>query len=394
MSDGEITIINSTFNEGMTELGGTGSIQKDSLFTAINTEFGSTYAELYFSGFWISQSSVSIIDCVIRDNFCELSCSNYAVDGSDVVYIRTSMYDNAVGVGYGGCLYARQASIVFIDGEMIGCDGGNGDGGFAFMRPGGSVTIIRSLIVGSTAPREGSAAYVDAGAFLRIVDSTIANVSGDAQYAIHSVSGTDFSVQLDTVIVDETVNIFSNRTKVLVQNCDGFGDATPPQVADIATCASTKDFCPQTVCFDADHGIDCICEFNGSAIPSPGDCMQSAIIGVPLPSTQKLTHIIQKPFNESGELLLTNVRTCKLLCLSLIRKTNSGVWCVVYADRRVGDDLGSYHQLGRPRRDRMVRVNDQRHGQAFWRGAGRGDNAHDRPQRSSSTLHRQIRSAL
>ena len=35
---------------------------------------------------------------------------------------------------------------------------------------------------------------------------------------------------------------------------------------------------------------------------------QSAVIKVPLPSTQTLTYIIQKPNNETAELMLANVR--------------------------------------------------------------------------------------
>jgi hypothetical protein len=160
---------------------------------------------------------------------------------------------------------------------LIGCDAGAGRGGFVFLRPGGVATITSSRIIGSSAGGQASGAWVDPGSSLRVVDSTITNISGDAKFAMYDASATDFTLQLDNVIVDDTVTIFSNGTKVLMQNCDGFSSVVAKK-ADIATCASTSDYCLRESCIDAAVGIDCNCEVDGVEVPFPTDCMQSAVI--------------------------------------------------------------------------------------------------------------------
>jgi hypothetical protein len=90
-------------------------------------------------------------------------------------------------------------------------------------------------------------------------------------------AGSDFNTQLDSVVVDDTVNVFSNGSDVLLQNCDGFGSASVKK-ADVATCASTSEFCVPSSCFDATAGTDCICTVGGVEVPFPTDCMQSAIM--------------------------------------------------------------------------------------------------------------------
>ena len=43
----------------------------------------------------------------------------------------------------------------------------------------------------------------------------------------------------------------------------------------------------------------------------PADCMQSAVIEVPVPSTHTLTYLVTKPLNETNELVLSNTgRRC------------------------------------------------------------------------------------
>lgn len=44
----------------------------------------------------------------------------------------------------------------------------------------------------------------------------------------------------------------------------------------------------------------------------PSDCMQSAVISVPVPSTHTLTYLIHKPFNETNELVLANQGLSKM----------------------------------------------------------------------------------
>ena len=138
---------------------------------------------------------------------------------------------------------------------------------------------MNSRISGTSAGNKGRVAWLDVGSSMRIVGTTITNVSGEAAFAIHNEeAGADFNIQLDTVTVDDTVNIFSNGSEVLLQNCDGFGGASVKK-ADIATCASTSEFCIPSSCMDATAGgIDCICTVDGVEVAFPTDCMQSAVM--------------------------------------------------------------------------------------------------------------------
>ena len=61
---------------------------------------------------------------------------------------------------------------------------------------------------------------------------------------------------------------------------------------------------------DISVGTECVCTVNGVAIGAfPSDCMESAVIAIPLPSTHTLTYITNKPLNETAEFLLANVRS-------------------------------------------------------------------------------------
>ena len=81
-----------------------------------------------------------------------------------------------------------------------------------------------------------------------------------------------FTSQLDSVIVDETVSIFSTAN-VLVQNVDGL-TSTATKNATVAACADTSSFCLADSCADATVGIECKCMFKGKVAVFPTDCMQ------------------------------------------------------------------------------------------------------------------------
>ena len=108
--------------------------------------------------------------------------------------------------------------------------------------------------------------------------STITDTnSGVGEFAIEvDDAAPDFALQLDTVVVDGSVDIFSH-SKVLVQNCEGF-NSTAVQNASVGTCQSTADYCLAESCADDRVGIECICDIDGVPNPFPTDCMQSAVI--------------------------------------------------------------------------------------------------------------------
>ena len=79
-------------------------------------------------------------------------------------------------------------------------------------------------------------------------------------------------LQLDSVIVDETVDIYS-RGDVLIQNCVGFGSAATKN-ATVGACEDTSSYCLSDSCADATVGIECKCMFKGEEVLFPTDCMQ------------------------------------------------------------------------------------------------------------------------
>ena len=149
------------------------------------------------------------------------------------------------------------------------------------------MTFINSRIIGNTVSEghplstyRGSIGFVDSTSSVRIVGGTIMNASGPedlVKAAIYDDSVLDFSVILDSVVVDESVSIFSNGSTVLLQNCVGFS-STAVAKAEVATCAATSDYCIRESCVDTSVGTDCVCEVDGVETPFPTDCMESAVI--------------------------------------------------------------------------------------------------------------------
>ena len=310
-----LVILNSTVTESFSIVAGIGWFRDSAIVIMEHSVFANNGAS-YHGGFSVAgESSLSMTDCIHRDNVVSVFLAYLFIDDSSTVTALRNLFQNLRAPSIGP-VYLRSSTGYFEDCDFIDNPITPGSGGTVFLRPGGSLVITNSRIVGSSAGGKGRVAWIDAGSSMRIVGSTIMNTSGDAAFAIHDESGTDFAVQLDSVVVDQTVNIFSNSS-TLLQNCDGFGSASVKK-ATFASCASTSEFCVPTSCLDTSAGIDCICEYKGVEVPFPTDCMQSAVIAVPIPSTRTLTYLIPKPLNESAELLLANVSECNNLVLCCV----------------------------------------------------------------------------
>ena len=271
---------------------------------------------VYDSGLALVGSTMLMTDCIVRDTVASYSLGPLAFSADSSVHIvRTRLQNNRADAGLAGCLYVRASTVTVENSDIIDCSAGLAAPVF-FGRAGGHMIFIDSRIVGSSAEDasqvyRGNVGYIDATSSVRVAGGTIMNASGPDQFAILDESLVDFGLILDSVIVDETVNIFSNGSKVLLQNCEGFSSTTVAK-AEIATCASASDYCLRTACVDTSAGIDCICKVDGAETPFPTNCMESAVIEVLLPSTHTLTYLINKPFNESAEVLLANVRINQL----------------------------------------------------------------------------------
>ena len=279
---------------------------------------------------------------------------------------RTTIRDH-YALTWGGCFSILSLGTLTIDdSDIISC-WCDGQGGMSNMED-ASLVITNSRLIGNGAARKnGLARLGTAGSSLRIAGSTITGTSsGVDAFAIHVGIGQptmpDFALQLDTVVVDGSVDILSH-TKVLVQNCKGF-NSTAVQNASAATCESTSDYCLAESCADDDRGIgtDCICIIDGVPNPFPTDCMQSAVIEantppssfacnllsvrcmnalatfiplpqqVPLPSSHSLTYLIPKPLTKTSEMVLSNVSAsssssrllymCSLVAISVCRRAS------------------------------------------------------------------------
>ena len=182
-----------------------------------------------------------------------------------------------------GVFYVKAATLLVEDSDFIHISAAIT--ALAFGRSGGQMTFINSRVENVHATGhvtyEGSVGYIDGESSLRYVGGMIQNVSGSEKFAFVDGSYYDFAMQLDSVVVDDTVSVFSNGTIVLIQNCDGF-DSTAVAKAEIGTCATTAAYCLRESCSDATAGIECVCNVSGTEVPFPTDCMQSAVIQVPL----------------------------------------------------------------------------------------------------------------
>ena len=192
--------------------------------------------------------------------------------------LRTTFRDNHA-VTYGSCFYIQtQATLTIDDSDILNC-WADQYAGMLYMQS-GTVSITNSRMAGNGAGGSGGLASLTvSGAFLRITSSTITDASiggGEFAFEVQDSVQEDFALQLDTVVVDGSVDIFSNG-KVLVQNCEGF-NSTVVQNASVGMCQSTTSYCLADSCANDRVGIECICDIDGVPNPFPTDCMQSAVI--------------------------------------------------------------------------------------------------------------------
>ena len=252
---------------------------EDGRFAAYGSVFrdGTTISSSAFLG--VTWGRASLVDCLVSGNVVTAGNAGAIgmTDGSSVSVLRTTFCNNRAAT-QNGCFGVSVGSQLTIeDSDIEYCWA---DGKYGMLSTDDIVTITNSRMVGNgAAGRGGLASLLSSNAFLRITDSTISNTnSGVGEFAIHVADAvSDFSLQLDTVVVDRSVNILSNR-KVLVQNCKGF-NSTAVQNASVGACQSTTDYCLAESCADdRDVGTDCNCEIDGVPNPFPTDCMQSAVI--------------------------------------------------------------------------------------------------------------------
>ena len=192
--------------------------------------------------------------------------------------LRTTFRDNGAAQS-NGCFNVVSLGVLTVDdSDIVNC--WSGYYGMLTVSS-GLVTITNSRMTGNgAAGRGGLAGLTGSAAILRIASSTIKDTnSGVGEFAIVvDDSVPEFALQLDTVVVDGSVDVFSHG-KVLVQNCQGL-NSTAVQNASVGTCESTTDYCLAESCADDRVGIECICEIDGVPNPFPTDCMQSAVIEV------------------------------------------------------------------------------------------------------------------
>ena len=254
-----------------------------SVFSAYGSVFRDNTAVLADSVFYMMDGARgSMTDClVIGNSVSGGGCGALTLTESTMSVLRTTFEDNRATVS-GGCFSIQRLGTLTIDQSVILNCSTDGAGGMLEMAGSGSVTIANSRMVGNEGGKSGLAVLREgSAAFLRITGSTISGTrSGVGEFAIE-IEGTtepDFFLQLDTVVVDESVDIFSH-SKVLLQNCEGF-NSMAVQNASVGTCQSTTDYCLAESCADDRVGIECICDIDGVPNPFPTDCMQSAVIEV------------------------------------------------------------------------------------------------------------------
>ena len=313
VSSSEVIMYDTLVAKNVVASWGVFRISKESVFHAYGSVFRDGKSGGGEAGIVCEGASVcSLTDCAFLNNRAESVWAALSSGGGSTLTVSRAVIADNRAQYYGGCFGAHSGGILVIDdSEIINCEcytveGSSDMGGGVLYAGGGSITITNSRIIGSWTDGKGSIAVIYGGGSLRIAGSKIANSSAP-KFAIYDDNTLDdFAIQLNTVDVEGEFDI-SSSSKILVQNCEGL-ISTAADNATVASCASTSDYCLGESCSDTTIGIECICEYKGEQTAFPTDCMQSAVIGVPLPSTHTLTYIIPKPWNETAELMLANVR--------------------------------------------------------------------------------------
>ena len=216
-----------------------------------------------------------MVDCLVTGNVA-VGGNTGGVrleQGATMSILRTAFRDNRGTTGP-GCFELYSSTLSIDDSDISNCwAGSNG----MMMMDSSHVTITNSRMAGNgAAGKAGLIGLYNSGSFLRITDSTITDTSsgvGEFAIVVDDVA-PDFSLQLDTVSVDGSIDIYSH-SEVLLQNCEGF-NGTAVQNASVGTCQSGTDFCLAESCSDMTVGIDCICEVaSGEQVVFPTDCMQA-----------------------------------------------------------------------------------------------------------------------
>ena len=278
------------------------------MFEAYGCVFRDGTADLGDPGFRVEYGArASMTDCLVIDNDSYGGTGAMVIEsGATVSVSRTTFRDNRAANGIGCFQVHGFATLTIDDSQILGCYAGVSQGILGIAD--GYVSITNSRLAGNgAAGGVGLAQLWASGSVLRIASSTITdtnNALGEFAIVVEDAA-LDFALQLDTVFVDGSVDIYSHG-RVLVQNCIGF-NSSAVQNASVGTCQSTTDYCLVESCADDDRvGIECICEIDGIPNTFPVDCMQSAVMEIPVPSTHSLTYLVSKPLNKTAELVLSN----------------------------------------------------------------------------------------
>ena len=279
-TEGQLTMINSTIAEGWGS-GGAAALYLNEGVTFVgqgliirDVHCRAEQVRVYNGAF------ATFIDCIFERNQANIGAAVLQAEAGTAYFLRTTFrdnYNNAYNIP--GCFAIYSSSHVKMeDCDIVHCYTTNsGNIGMALL-DGGDFEIVNSRISDMYSSGHGSIAEVKSGSRLQISATTISNASG-TKFAINDISGADFAVQLDTVVVDSTVGIWSSG-KVLMQNVVGFSDDAVKN-ASLATCSSTGEFCIADSCTDdsATIGTQCICTVDGVEQPFPVGCMQVRVSG-------------------------------------------------------------------------------------------------------------------
>ena len=205
---GTLIVLNSTVTDSgnsklrgtISDVGGVGYFKNEAIVIIKNSIFTNSRS-IYTGGFSvITSSSLSMTDCIHRGAEVTRWLAYLFIDDSSTVTALRNLFEDLRSPTVGP-VYLRSGSTGYFEDCDFIDNYNDGVGGTIFLRPGSSLVITNSRITGSSAEGKGSVAWIDATSVMRIVGSTIMNASGDAAFAIHDESGTDFGVQLDSVLV-------------------------------------------------------------------------------------------------------------------------------------------------------------------------------------------------
>lgn len=252
-------------------------------------------------------SYATFLDSVFAGNRAAIFAGAMSILSSDALFRRCVFINNHALDTYAGVFNIATGARVQLIASTFESNHAETFGGIMYVAESAEVDIVKCLFSNNSAVDGASIYLLEGSPNVRVVASTFSNHKRHGSFIISSTARVPFAVTLDTVTFQSNeLPALSSPDLVLIQNCEGLA-SNDVQNATVGACVDTGDYCLASSCSDdATVGTDCYCYVDGIATLFPPDCMESAVLKLTVPSSLRLTLMVEKPTNGSTELVLSN----------------------------------------------------------------------------------------